>query len=348
LTGARAGRILSTEEIMPANLPPQYYELERQFKSEKDSAEKLRLAQELLAMMPKHKGTDKLQAEMKAKISTLKKELAQGPKKHGAAHAEAPDHIEKEGAGQVVLIGPPNSGKSSLLDIFTHARPLVADYPYSTLKPQTGMMPFETISIQLVDTPPISAEQFETYLLGIVRNADLVCLVVGMDENDFAVKAGVVMDRLRERRVILVGMPPAADEVHDPGMAYKKTLLVAHKMLEEGSEARFEQLRSTYPGLPIVATSLLDDGSLENFKRAVFERLNIIRVYTKQIGHEADFDDPIILHPGATVEEAAIRLHKDFAYKLQFAKIWGKGKFDGQRVTKSFVLTDEDIIEFHL
>jgi uncharacterized protein len=334
---------------MPANLPPQYYELERQFRAEKDTAEKLRMAQELLRMMPKHKGTDKLQADMKTKISTLKKELAEGTKKHGAAHAEAPDHIDKEGAGQVVLIGPPNSGKSSLLDVFTNAKPLVADYPYTTLKPHTGMMPFETISIQLIDTPPISADQFETYLLGIIRNADLVCLVVGMDENDFAPKTQLVIDRLKERRVVLTGHVPEDDDAAaDAGIAYKKTLIVAHKMLEEGSEARLEQLRVTYPDIPIVPTSILDDASLDNFKRAVYIGLNIIRVYTKHVGHEPDFDDPIILRPNATVEDAALHLHKDFAYKLQFAKIWGKGKFDGQRVTKSFVLTDEDIVEFHL
>lgn len=333
---------------MPANLPPQYYELERQFKAEKDTAEKLRLAQELLAMMPKHKGTDKLQAEMKAKISKLKKDLAGGAKKHGAVHAEAPDHIDKEGAGQVVLIGPPNSGKSSLLATVTHAHPIIADYPYSTLKPLAGMMPFETISIQLIDTPPISEEQFETYLLGIIRNADLVCLVVGMDENDFAVKTQAVFDRLKERRILLVGRAPAMNETHDPGLAYKQTLIVAHKMLEEGSDARLAQLQATYPDFPIIGTSILDDQSMDNFKKAIFASLNIIRVYTKQIGHEADFDDPIILHPGATVEQAAFHLHKDFAFKLQFAKIWGKGKFDGQRVQKTFQLSDEDVIEFHI
>ena len=125
-------------------------------------------------------------------------------------------------------------------------------------------------------------------------------------------------------------------------MAYKKILMVAHKMLEEGSDARLEQLTMTYPDIPIVGTSILDDVSLDKFKRAIFDGLHIMRVYTKQIGHDADFNDPIILHPGATVEEAALHLHKDFAHKLQFAKIWGAGKFDGQRVTKSFVLTDGD------
>ncbi len=146
---------------MPANLPPQYYELEREFRAEKEPREKLRLAQELLAMMPKHKGTDKLQADMKAKISKLKKQLDRSTTAHGVRQAAAHDHIEKEGAGQVILIGPPNSGKSSLLEALTRARPVVADYPFSTRQPLTGMMTFETVQFQLIDTPPISPESYE-------------------------------------------------------------------------------------------------------------------------------------------------------------------------------------------
>ena len=145
---------------MPANLPPQYYELEREYNAERDPREKLRLAQELLRVMPKHKGTDKLQAEMKAKISRLKKEIEGGGSKSGGPvrQVSAKDHIEKEGAGQVILIGPPNAGKSSLVDVLTHAKPEVADYPYTTREPEPGMMEFETVQMQLIDTPPISPD----------------------------------------------------------------------------------------------------------------------------------------------------------------------------------------------
>jgi len=219
---------------MPANLPPQYYELERTFKAERDPREKLRLAQELLAMMPKHKGTDKLQAEMKAKISKLKKQIDSGQKKGGGpSRTEQPDHIDKEGAGQVVFIGPPNSGKSSLLDALTNAKPLVADYPFTTREPQAGMMPYETISIQLVDTPPISPDLFETYLLGIIRNADLICTIC--DVGDTGCENGVrfVFDKLAERRVVLVPEIPKAEDIEDPSLAYKKTILVAHKIYDE-------------------------------------------------------------------------------------------------------------------
>ncbi len=333
---------------MPANLPPQYYELERVFKAEKDPREKLRLAQELLAMMPKHKGTDKLQAEMKAKISKLKKLIQSGGRKGGPARTDQLDHIDKEGAGQVVFIGPPNSGKSSLLDALTNANPLVADYPYSTREPQAGMMTYETISIQLVDTPPISPDLFETYLLGIIRNADLIGLVCGVGDRDCESGVRFVFEKLEERRVILVPEIPEKKDVEDASLAYKKTILIAHKIYDEGGEERTHKLAEMYPGFRIVKTSILDDDSMAEFKKTLFEELDIIRVYTKAVGHDPDYSDPIILKPGATVEDAGLVLHKDFARKLQYAKVWGEGKFDGQRVNKSFGLTDGDIIEFHL
>ena len=166
---------------MPANLPPQYYELEREFKSELDPREKLRLAEELLRMMPKHKGTDKLQADMKSKISKIKKELEGGSKSHGSRQNQAHDYIEKEGAAQIILIGPPNCGKSSLVDALTHAQPLIGDYPYTTREPMPGMTDYDTVHFQLIDTPPISADLFENYITGLIRNADLVVMVADLE-----------------------------------------------------------------------------------------------------------------------------------------------------------------------
>lgn len=331
---------------MPANLPPQYYELEREFRAEKDPREKLRLAQELLAMMPKHKGTDKLQADMKAKISKLKKQLARGTTAHGVRQAAAHDHIEKEGAGQVILIGPPNSGKSSLLEAFTHAKPVVADYPYSTRHPLTGMMTFETVQFQLIDTPPISPESYENYLSGLIRNADLVVLVCDLAAESMIDDAKFVLQKLEEKRIIL--KHGVSGQPDDPRFSYKKTLICAHKAYDDESGEKLAQLTSLFPEFSMVATSILDEGSLAAFRKAIFDSLNIMRVYTKPVGKEADFTNPIILPIGGTVEDAAVTLHKDFAHKLKYAKIWGQGKFDGQRVQRDFRLIDGDIIEFHI
>ncbi len=331
---------------MPANLPPQYYELERQFNKETDLAEKLRLAKELLAIMPKHKGTDKLQADLKAKISKLKSQLESGAKKHGAHHVDRFPHIEKEGAGQVILIGPPNSGKSSILDYCTNARPFIADYPYSTHEPMTGMMPFESIQFQLIDTPAISDLPMPSYLPNLIRQADLVVCVI--DISDFMAEKRIaeLQARLLEKNIALT--PPNTVPEGNARFVYKKTLIAAHKYAAPESDDALAELKIKPAEFPIIPTSIYDSALMENFKKAIFEAFDIVRVYTKRSGHEPDFSDPVVLPKGSTVGDAALRLHKDFAQKLQYAKIWGKGKFEGQRVKSNFVLSDEDIIEFHI
>ncbi|HOP07590.1 MAG TPA: 50S ribosome-binding GTPase [candidate division Zixibacteria bacterium] len=332
---------------MPANLPPQYYELEREFRAERDTREKLRIAEELLRIMPKHKGTDKLQAEMKAKISKLKKQLEGTVKSGGPVRsATAFDHIPKEGAGQVILIGPPNSGKSSLVDSLTGAAPLIGDYPFTTREPLAGMMKFETIQIQLIDTPPISPESYENYLSGLIRNADVAVMVADLAAPTMASDLRFVLDKLEEKRILLT--PTFAAQPDDPRFCPRKTIVCAHKIYDDETGERLTALEKMFPGFVLVKTSIIDDDTLAVFRRALFDSLDIIRVYTKPIGKESDRNDPVILPLESTVEQAAESLHKDFAKKLKFAKIWGSGKFEGQRVQKDFVLSDEDIIEFHV
>jgi len=331
---------------MPANLPPQYYELEREFKAEKDTREKLRMAQELLRMMPKHKGTANLQADMKTKISNLRKEIEGGTQTHGVRQVQANDYIEREGAGQIILIGAPNSGKSSLLDTLTNAKPLVGDYPYTTREPSTGMMNYETVQFQLIDTPPISEELFENYLSGLIRNATIVVLVCDLEAEKMIEDIDLILAKLKEKRIEL--MPEVTEEPEDPKFSYKKMVLCAHKSFEDEDDQKQEKLIKKFPEFTMVSTSIIDDDSMDLFRKTMFEALDIIRVYTKPVGKEADFKDPIILPIGGTVAQAAYELHKDFAKKFKFAKIWGHGKFDGQRVQSDFELHDGDILEFHI
>lgn len=304
------------------------------------------MAQELLRIMPKHKGTDKLQADMKAKISLLRKEVEEKHHQAGGKHGGvAHDYIEAEGAAQVILIGQPNSGKSSLLAAMSHAKPLVADYPYTTREPMAGMTLFETVHFQLIDTPPISDEMFESYMLNLIRNADVVALVCDLTDSQIEPHTEFIMKALEEKRIRL--MPNLEHPPDDLRVVGKQTVVLAHKSDEELDAAR-AWLSQRFAGFPIVPTSILDDTSLDSFKRSVFESLGVIRVYTKHIGKDVQLIDPVILPKGATIEEAAAAIHKDFAANLKFAKVWGAGKFDGQRVQKEFVLTDRDVVEFHL
>ena len=238
---------------MPANLPPQYYELEREFKAEKDIREKLRMAQELLRIMPKHKGTTHLQADMKTKISNLKKEIEGGEQTHGARQAQAHDFIEREGVGQIILIGAPNSGKSSLVDTLTNAKPLVADYPYSTREPSTGMMAYETVQIQLIDTPPISDELFENYMSGLIRNATIVVLVCDLEAKTMADDLKFILAKLEEKRIIL--LPEVEEKPDDPKYCYKKMILCAHKNFEDEDGQKQEKLKEMFPGFTMISKS---------------------------------------------------------------------------------------------
>jgi len=330
---------------MPANLPPQYYELEREFKDEREPREKLRLAQELLSIMPKHKGTDKLQADLKSKIAKLKKQLEGDAKSHGARQVTAHDYIPREGAGQIILIGAPNSGKSSLVDLLTHAKPLIGDYPYTTREPLTGMMDYETIQIQLIDTPPISHESFEGYLTGLIRNADAVMLMVDLESKTMIDDARSITDQLEEKRIIL--QPELNPTKDDPRYSYKRTFICAHKEYEDESGEKQKRIAEAFEDFKIVATSIIDDASIARLRKTLFEILSIVRVYTKPVGKDVELVDPVILPAGGTVEDAAAALHKDFAAKLKFARIWGEGKFDGQRVQRDFHVHDGDILEFH-
>ena len=332
---------------MPANLPPQYYELEREYNAERDPRERLRMAQELLRIMPKHKGTDKLQAEMKAKISRHKKEIEGGGKTGGPTkQASAHDYIEREGARQIILIGPPNSGKSSLVDILTAASPQVADYPYTTREPLTGMLSWETIQFQLIDTPPISDESYENYLTNLVRNADLVVLVADLADPRMMERLEFVVGKLEEKRILLRAQ--FEEQPEDPRFVIKKTVVCGHKVYDDETGERLAALRERFAGFAVVTTSIIDDASLEVLKRSLFDALQIIRVYTKHVGKDVELVDPVILPTGGTVEDAAVSIHKDFGQKLKFAKIWGQGKFDGQRVNGDYQLSDKDVVEFHI
>ncbi len=329
---------------MPANLPPQYFEAEKRYREAKDPQQKLKILHEMFAIMPKHKGTDKLQADLKYKISKLKKQIQQKKK---IARRGDQYFVEKEGAAQVVLIGSPNAGKSQILASLTNAKAEVAAYPYTTAKPLCGMMPFENIQIQLVDTPPIGAEFMEPWLAGIIRNADLVSLVVDLGSEKMMEETSAVFKKLEEYKIVLELEEGDINPLD--GIAHKKTIILANKSDLSLFGTNWEILKRTYQEkLPLFYLSAKEKINLEKLKRFIFDSLKIVRVYTKTPGRKADFEDPVILKAGSTLLEAAKEIHKDFARGLKYARVWGEGVFDGQKVQKDFVLKDGHVVEFHI
>ncbi len=326
--------------VMPANLPPQYFEAEKRFREAKSPEEKIEALESMLAIMPKHKGTDHLQADLRRRISKLNEES-----ERRLATSRASFYIRKEGAGQVALIGLPNVGKSQLLEMLTDAAPQVANYPFTTKSPIVGMIKFENIQIQLVDTPAVTGKESRTWVNNIARNADLLALVVDLSDKPLE----QVEDTLQALEEI--GIIPQTEIMDEStiGRRQKKIVLVGNKKDLENTSTSAEQLRSRYGSrFPVVITSAIDSDSLEKLKKTIFNGLEIIRIHTKSPGKKPELNDPMIMKAGSTVKEAAEEIHKDFKAKLKYAVVWGSGKFDGQRVSQEHVLQDNDIVELHI
>ena len=326
---------------MPANLPPQYFEAEKRYRSAREPEEKIAALEAMLAIMPRHKGTDKLHAMLRQKIARFSQEAE---RKYATAR-RAGFYISREGAGQVMLVGPASAGKSQLLATLTEAIPEIAEYPFTTKTPIPGMMKFEDIQIQLVDTPPIGRKEVRVLLANSLRNADIIAIVIDLSREPVS-QVEAALQGLREARI-----EPLTDDGTQvtPGSYPRKMLIVGNKNDLAGSNENWQRLCSQYARLfPLVSVSAREGGGLEEFKRAIYQVLNIIRVYTKTPGSKADMTDPMILEKGSTLEEAAESLHKDFYQNLKYAVVWGSGKYDGQRVSKGHVLQDGDIVEFHI
>jgi len=326
---------------MPANLPPQYFEAEKRFRAAKEPEEKIAALEEMLAIMPHHKGTDRLHAVLRQKIAKLSQEA----ERKLATARRAGFYISREGAGQVMLVGPANTGKSQILAALTEAMPEIAEYPFTTKTPGLGMMKLEDIQIQLVDTPPMGYKEVRVLLSNALRSADLIAIVIDLSlEPTNQVEAA--LQGLRDARI----EPLTDDETQlTPGSYPRRMLIVGNKNDLTDSSKNWERLRSQYAKLfPLVSISAREGRGLEEFGRAIYQTLNIIRVYTKTPGSKADLTDPMVLEKGSTLEQAAEALHKDFYQNLKYAVVWGSGKYDGQRVSKGHVLRDGDIVEFHI
>jgi hypothetical protein len=332
------------KKLMPANLTPQYIEAERKFREAKTYQEKLAGLEEMMATIPKHKGTEKLQAMIKTKMAKLRAAAQIRPSvaRHGPSF-----HVEKTGAGQVVVIGPPNSGKSQLIAALTGAQPEVGDYPYTTRSPAPYMMKFENIKIQLVDTPPVSADDIETDLTELVKTADGVMLVLDLADQETPSVLENLFSRLKERRLELA--PENPSQPPEAGRFIKKTLNVANKCDLPQAQENLAFLREYFSERYVFFTvSAMHGDGLEALRKKIFQLLDVIRAYSKVPGKKADYNDPFSLKKGTTVSDLARAVHKDFFEKLKYARIWRKDALQGQMVNRDFVLADGDVVELHI
>jgi len=325
---------------MPANLPPQYHEAEENFRLAKTIPEKVAALEEMLAIMPKHKGTDHLRAKLRARIAQLTE--ASGKR---LATKRTSTVIPKEGAAQVAVIGLPNAGKSQLVSTITNASPTVAEYPFTTHSATPGMMEFENIKIQLIDTPPLAPQAIDFWLPPLLRKADALLVMVDLSAPGEQTEA--VTEQLEKMRIVIGGAENKEDSEFITW--HKKALIVGNKLDLDNAKTNYAALAKKYGGrFPLIAISAKQGTGLEELRLKLYQLLDIIRVYTKAPGKKPDFTDPIVLSRGSTLEDAAAAVHKDFRDKLKYARLWGSGKHDGIMVKRDHIMQDGDIIELHL
>jgi ribosome-interacting GTPase 1 len=328
---------------MPANLTPQYLEAEAKFKQAKSVPEKIKALEVMMAIIPKHKGTERLRGQLKSRMAKLKEELQKRP---AVSRAEQTYNVKREGAAQVVLLGLPNGGKSSLFTRLTHAPSEVADYPFTTKRPIPGMMRFENIQIQLVDTPPVQMDRIEPGFPNLIRNANGLLIVLDLTD-DPVFQMEVILEEL-SRMKIKIGDKDRGQSFEE-GWVFKKALLLGNKAdlsnAMEGLRTLENRFKNEFLILPVSAR---EEMNLEEVGKEVYGRLDILRVYTKIPGKEPDLTEPVILRRGSTIEDVALSVHKDFAAKLRYARVWGSGKFDGQMVKRDYRVSEGDVIELHL
>jgi ribosome-interacting GTPase 1 len=322
------GAMIFARIEMPANLGPEYLAAEAEYRSAQTAAEKIAALEKMFATLPKHKGTEKMQADIRHRLSQERREA----QKKGASRALPFYYVPREGAGQVALLGPANSGKSSLVCALTHAHPEVGEFPFTTRVPTPGMMLFENVPIQLIDLPPISAEFTEPWMPQALRQANASVLVVDVNDADDLEEIDLIETDLRDWH-LPAPQVIACNKVDTPEGAGNYEVLA-------------ELFRDRYRTIPVSATT---GEGLPEFARAVFELIDVVRVYTKAPGKKAEMDKPYVLRRGATVLDAARHVHKDFAERLRFARLYRRdGGHDGMMVERHHAVEDEDILEFHL
>jgi len=325
---------------MPANLTPEYFKAEKWYREATTNEEKILAIERMLAVMPKHKGTDHLKADLRRKLSKLKDVATQ--KKVGK-HVDI-FHVPRSGAGQIVLLGTPNCGKSSILAAMTNAKVNVADFPFATSGPVPGMMTFEDVQIQLVDMPPITTDYSAPGQVGTYRNCDLIAIVIDLSA-DVREQLQICLDFLESRSLLIDSETPA----YDPqGNALGKKAFCICTKSDIAKPDALQRLRKSckYP-FEFVEISTTTGEGLKELSAKFFKLLGIIRIYAKPPGKPADMTEPFTLPVGSTIMDLAMAVHRQLAEKLRYARIWGTGVYNGQNAQRNHVLNDKDIIELH-
>jgi ribosome-interacting GTPase 1 len=304
---------------------------------------KIAFLEEMLSIVPKHKGTDHLRADLRRRLSKLKS--AAETHKSGGRQSSL-YHIDPEGAGQIAVIGHSNVGKSALLKSLTSATPEVSPAPFTTWSPTPGMMHIEDVQVQLIDTPPLNRDFIEPLLMDMLRRGDLILLMLDMQADP--------IEQLEESLAVLRGhriIPKELEAQYEgqPGLFFVPLMVVVNKVDNQELQEYFDILCELMGGeCPLLPVSIEVGFNIDRMKQIIFDKLEIIRIYSKAPGKGPDLTVPFVMKKRSTIDELAGKVHKDFTKGLKSARVWGQGVFDGQLVGRDHVLHDGDIVELRI
>ncbi|QDU78534.1 GTPase Obg [Polystyrenella longa] len=328
---------------MPANLTPQYHKAEEEFRRAQSAQEQVDCLQRMLQLIPKHKGTERMQGDLKHRLKEARDALQtekSAPKK-GVSY-----RYPRQGAGQIVIVGGPNSGKSRLVQELTNAEPEVADYPFSTREPLPAIMEWEDVRVQLIDTPPITISNLEPYQINLVRTADAAVLCFDGSSDDSPEATVELLQQLEQRKTVLASQSGFVED--DFSRIQIKTLFVVTRGKNAEARMRVEFLREMrdHPFEPLYV-DLENEADQEELRTQIFQLLDCIRIYTKAPGKPADYSSPFTIPRGGSVEDLAYVIHRELFDSMKFAKVWGESAHDGQTVGRDHQLCDKDLVELH-
>ena len=291
---------------MPTNVGYEYVNAEKEYHEAKSTSQKIKALRSMLTAVPKHKGTEKMQAQIKKQIAKLQSQLTIEKTKGKSSYSSS---IKKEGAATIAIVGKTNTGKSFLLSKLSGKKVKISEYEFTTMTPEVRMIPYENVMIQGIEIPPIYDKFYESkngrQILSNIRLADLV-IVLANSKKDF----DIIKSELSKANITLVMKPKNISlfEIELPYLRINKS----------------DFSRKIVP--------------------KIWKYVKKIRIQTKTAGKIAE--KPIVLDENSRIEDVARTIHQDFLKNFRFARVWGpSAKFDGQQVGLDHKLKDKDIVE---